>query len=205
MELIDITLPIRPGMIVYPGDPEVHLERTSSIAEGEAANISRLDFGVHTGTHVDAPLHFIDGAPAAEALPLEALIGPAYVIDATSLDRDIDEAALDELDRPETVERLLFKTSNSALLAEDSFSRDFVSFVESGARRIVDLGVRLVGIDYLSIGDEAAHHVLLGAGVVPVEGLDLRGVEPGPYRLICLPIKIAGSDGAPARAVLIRE
>jgi arylformamidase len=205
VELIDITLPIRPGMIVYPGDPEVHLERTSSIAEGEAANISRLDFGVHTGTHVDAPLHFIDGAPGAEVLPLEALIGPAYVIDATSLDRDIDEAALDELDRPETVERLLFKTPNSALLAEERFSRDFVSFVESGARRIVDLGVRLVGIDYLSIGDEAAHHVLLGAGVVPVEGLDLRGVEPGPYRLICLPIKIAGSDGAPARAVLIRE
>jgi arylformamidase len=205
MELIDISLSIRPGMAVYPGDPEVHLERCSSIADGDPANISRLDLGVHTGTHVDAPLHFIDGAAAAEALPLEALIGPAYVVDATSLGRDIDQAALDELDIPEASERLLFKTPNGELWNEGSFSNDFVGFVESGARRLVDLGVRLVGIDYLSIGDERAHQVLLGAGVVPVEGLDLRKVEPGPFTLICLPIKLAGSDGAPARVVLIRE
>jgi arylformamidase len=205
MELTDISLPIRPGMFVYPGDPEVHLERCSSIAGGDPANISRLDLGVHTGTHVDAPLHFIEGAAAAEALPLEALIGPAHVVDATSFDRDIDQAALDELDIPGAVERLLFKTPNSELWNEDSFSKDSVKFVESGARRLVDLGVRLVGIDYLSVGDERAHQVLLGAGVVPVEGLDLRKVEPGPYNLVCLPIKIAGSDGAPARVVLIRE
>jgi arylformamidase len=204
-ELIDITVPIRPGMPVYAGDPEVHLERSASIAAGDPANISRLDFGVHTGTHVDAPLHFIEGAAGAEALPLEALVGPAVVVDATSLEDDIDATALGTLDIPEGAERLIFKTRNCELWNKDTFSPEFISFVESGARRVVDMGVRLVGIDYLSIGDEQAHHVFLGAGVVPVEGLDLRAVSPGPYGLICMPLKIAGSDGAPARAVLIRN
>jgi arylformamidase len=126
-------------------------------------------------------------------------------VDATSVHGDIDEAALAELEIPKGHERLLFKTPNCELWGGDSFSSDFVSFVESGAHRLVELGVRLVGIDYLSIGDEQAHEVLLRAGVVPLEGLDLRAVEPGPYTLICLPMKIAGSDGAPARAVLMRE
>lgn len=205
MELIDITVPIRPGMPVFAGDPEVHLDRSASIAAGDPANISQLDFGVHTGTHVDAPLHFIDEAAGAEGLPLEALVGPAVVIDATSLEEDIDEAALETLDIPDDAERLILKTRNSELWDSDTFSDEFLRFVESGARRIVDMGVRLVGIDYLSIGDEPAHHVLLGAGVVPLEGLDLRTVAPGAYGLICMPIKIAGSDGAPARVVLTRE
>jgi len=205
VELIDVTLPIRPGMVVYPGDPEVQLERISSIAGGDLANISRLDFGVHTGTHVDAPLHFIDGAPAVEALPLEALIGPTHVVDATSLAGEIDEIALDGLRIPAGAERLLFKTRNSELWSEATFAEESVRFGESGARRLVDLGARLVGIDYLSIGNVATHETLLGAGVVPVEGLDLREVEPGPYTLVCLPIKVEGSDGAPARVVLIRE
>ena len=205
MQLIDITLPIRPGMVVYPGDPAIHLERSSSIAAGDPANISRLDFGVHTGTHIDAPSHFIDGAAGAEAVPLEALVGPAVVVDATSLEEDIDEAALETLDLPDGAERLIFKTRNSELWTSDTFSHDFIRFVESGARRIVSMGVRLVGIDYLSIGDEQAHHVLLGADVVPVEGLDLREVTPGAYGLICMPMKIAGSDGAPARVVLSTE
>lgn len=192
-------------MPVYAGDPEVHLERSSSIAAGDPANISRLDLGVHTGTHVDAPLHFIDDAAGAEELPLEPLVGPSVVVDATSLEHDIDERALGTLELPEDAERLIFKTRNCELWNRDTFSREFIKFVESGARRIVDMGVRLVGIDYLSIGDEQAHHVFLGAGVVPVEGLDLRQVSAGRYGLICMPIKVAGSDGAPARAVLIRD
>jgi arylformamidase len=189
-------------MVVYPGDPQVRLQLVSSIRAGALANVSRLDFGVHSGTHVDAPIHFIDGAPAAETLPLEVLVGPARVIDATGVDQ-LDAEALDGLELEG--ERLLFKTRNSELWARDAFAEDFVSFTESGARRLVERGVRLVGIDYLSIGDEGPHGVLLAARVVPIEGLDLRGVEPGEYRLVCAPLKLVGSDGAPARVLLLRD
>ena len=192
MEIIDVSVPIRPGMVTYPGDPEVRLERVSSIAEGAVANISRLDFGVHSGTHVDAPLHFVDGAPGAEALPLDVLVGPCVVVDG--LDAEV---------APGT-ERVLFKTPNSRLWERDEFSEDSVELDGEAAQALVDKGVRLVGIDYLSIGDEETHRVLLEAGVVAVEGLDLRGVEPGDYRLVCAPLKLVGSDGAPARVFLIR-
>jgi arylformamidase len=205
VEIIDISVPIQPGMVTYAGDPNVHLERAISIAEGAVANISRLDFGVHTGTHVDAPLHFIEGAPGTEALPLGVLVGPAHVVDATAVDESLDEKALREVDLPEKTERVIFKTRNSQLWELTEFSHDFVRLSGDGARYLVGHGVRLVGIDYLSIGDEDAHHELLGAGVVPVEGLDLRGVQPGAYWFVCLPLRLVRSDGAPARAVLIRD
>jgi arylformamidase len=200
-EMIDISVPVWPGMIIYPGDPTVSLERVMSIADGGMCNLSRLELGVHTGTHVDAPVHFIDGAPAAESLPLDVLIGPARVVDLTGAER-LDAAAFDGL---ELGERILLKTRNSELWAQDSFSEDHVGLTESGAKALVAGGVRLVGIDYLTIGDEDAHHVLLGAGVVAVESLDLRGAEPGEYELICAPLKLVGSDGAPARALLVRR
>lgn len=205
MQIYDITVPIRNGMVTYEGDPEVHLERVSSIADGAVANLSRLDFGVHSGTHIDAPLHFIDGAPAAEAIPLEPLMGPVHVVDATGVDGLLlDEAALRALDLPDG-ERLLFRTRNSRLWESDEFSHEFAHLTGSGAEYLVGRGVRLVGLDYLSVGDPDAHRALLGAGVVAVEGLDLRSVDPGLYRLVCLPLKIVGSDGAPTRALLIRE
>jgi arylformamidase len=200
VEIIDVSVPVRPGMAVYPGDPQVTLERVASLAGGDIANISRLALGVHTGTHVDAPVHFIDGAPAVEALPLDVLLGPARVVDLTSADR-LDAAAFDGVDLPE---RVLLKTRNSELWKLDSFAEDFLSLTADAARVLVDAGVRLVGIDYLSIGDEAAHGVLLAADVVPIEGLDLRGVEPGEYELVCAPLKLVGSDGAPARVLLRR-
>jgi arylformamidase len=205
VEIIDISVPIRPAMIVYEGDPDVHLERVLSIADGASANVSRLDFGIHTGTHVDAPVHFIEGAAGAEALSLDVLVGDAYVVDATGIECVLDEAALKELALPDGAERLLFKTQNSRLWELEEFSHDFVRLSGAGARYVLGRGVRLVGIDYLSIGDEEAHVELLRAGVVPLEGLDLRGVEPGEYRLVCLPLRLVGSDGAPARAVLIRD
>jgi arylformamidase len=205
VELIDISVPIEPGMIVYEGDPDVHLERVLSIADGASANVSRLNFGIHTGTHVDAPGHFIEGAAGAEALSLDVLVGDAHVIDATGIDGALDDAALEELALPEGAERLIFKTQNSRLWDLDEFSHDFVRLDGAGARYLVERHVRLVGIDYLSVGDEEAHVALLRAGVVPLEGLDLRGVEPGEYRLVCLPLRIVGSDGAPARVVLIRD
>ena len=189
-------------MIHYPGDPELHLERVLAIARGDPANVSRLDFGVHSGTHVDAPNHFLDGEPGVDSVPLDVLVGPAQVVDGASLPREVSASALQSLAIPDAAERLLLKTRNSALWERDSFSEDFVSLDESGARWLVERGVRLIGIDYLSIGDEAAHKVLLRAGVVPLEGLDLRRVEPGSYRLICLPLRIEGSDGGPARVLL---
>lgn len=200
MELIDVTVPLRPGMVVFPGDPEVSLGRVSSIAGGAVANVSRLEAGVHTGTHVDAPLHFRDGAPAVESLPLEVLVGPAEVVDATGLEREVGE----DFPFPSGVERLLLKTRNSELWAREAFAEDAVALSPGAARCLVELGVRLVGIDYLSVGGEEVHRTLLDAGVVVLEGLDLRGVEPGAYRLLCLPLKLVGADGAPARAILAR-
>ena len=199
MEIIDISVPIQTGMVTYPGDPQVRLERVTSIAEGESANISKLDLGVHSGTHVDAPVHFIEGAAGVDRLPLEVLNGLCLVVGAARLDESAVAAV------PDGVERVLFKTPNSELWAQDSFPDEFERLDGAAARAIVEHGVRLVGVDYLSVGDEEAHHVLLRAGVVPVEGLDLRGVEPGAYELHCLPLRLVGSDGAPARTILIKR
>lgn len=206
MELIDITVPLRDGMVQYAGNPEIRITRAQSIAEGASANVTRLDVGAHSATHVDAPLHFLEGGADAEKLPLEAMIGPADVVDGTAIQEGpIDEAALRALAIPEGTERLLLKTRNSRLWASDEFTRDFVRLDGSGARYAIGLGVKLVGIDYLSIGDGDAHRELLSRGIVALEGVNLGEVEPGRYELVCLPLKIAGSDGAPARAVLIRR
>ena len=206
MEIRDISVPIREGMPTYPGDPAVSLQRVSSIADGAVANISELDFGVHTGTHIDAPLHFIDGADGADALRLSSLIGSADVVDATGIrDGPIDDRALRGLDIPGTCTRLLLKTTNSELWESDEYRDDYLRLDASGAGYVVERGIVLAGIDYLSIGDPDAHRILLGRNVVPVEGLDLRGVDPGRYTLLCLPLRIVGSDGAPARAVLVRD
>jgi RpiB/LacA/LacB family sugar-phosphate isomerase len=190
----DISVSIRPEMPIYDGNPGVHLERESSIADGAHANVSRLDLGVHTGTHVDAPLHFLQDAAGAESLALETMLGPAAVVDA---------GALGALEWPADVRRILLKTRNSRLWEQDSFTRDFVRLTGTGARYLIDRGVDLVGIDYLSIGDAEAHRELLGAGITALEGLDLREVEPGEYDLVCLPLRLEGSDGAPAHAILL--
>jgi arylformamidase len=205
----DISVPIRDGMFTFEGDPTVHLERAASMADGAICNISRLDFGVHSGTHVDAPVHFIDRAAGLETVPLDILVGPAEVIDATAVDGHLDRAAIDRLAIPPGTERLLFRTRNVELWAQERFSTSFVALVADGALALVERGVRLVGADYLSIapfGDPIDTHVaLLGAGVVIVEGLDLRAVEPGSYDLVCLPLLIPGSDGGPARAIVRRR
>ena len=194
MQIIDVSVPVRSGMITYPGDPEVRLERVSSIGDGDVVNLSRLDLGVHSGTHVDAPLHFLEAGAAVETLSLHVLVGPCAVVEG------LDPAAV-----PAGVERVLFKTPNSRLWERDEFSEDFAELDGPAAQALVAGGVRLVGIDYLSIGDEEAHTVLLGAGVVAIEGLDLREAEPGEYRLICAPLKLEGAEGAPARVLLLRD
>jgi len=204
MTFIDVTIPIRDGMPVYDRNPPVRLRRARAIADGDVVNISEIDMGTHTGTHVDAPVHFIEGAPGMESVPLDALCGPAVVVDGTSISGDsIGESDLDAIDIPAGAERVLLKTRNSELWSQKEFTRDFLRLDGSGARFVVARGIRTIGIDYLSIGDHEAHRELLGAGVVPVEGLDLRKIEPGSYTFVCLPLDLVGSDGAPARAILI--
>jgi arylformamidase len=203
----DVSVPIRPGMVTFAGDPPVILERTSALAAGDVCNVSRLDLGVHSGTHVDAPNHFIDGASGIESIPLDVLVGAALVVDASMAGLQIDREAIGRIGIPPGTERVLFRV-NSALWNESTFQSTFVGLTGEGALALVSLGVRLVGIDYLSIAPfgnpTPTHRALLDAGVTVVEGLDLREVEAGLYDLICLPLLIPGSDGGPARAMLRR-
>ncbi|MEO6206874.1 MAG: cyclase family protein [Candidatus Limnocylindrales bacterium] len=205
---IDVSVPIRPGMATFDGDPAVHLVRTASLAAGDVCNVSRLDFGVHSGTHVDAPVHFIDGAAGIETISLDTLMGPALVVDATGIDGQIDRAAVEALRIPAGTERVLFRSGNSAFWTEWSFQPTFLGLTADGAAALIAQGVRLVGNDYLSIAPfgrpTETHRMLLQAGVVIVEGLDLSRVTPGAYEFVCLPLLIPGSDGGPARAMVRR-
>jgi arylformamidase len=203
MLILDISVPIRPGMPIWPGDPELEIGLAAAIADGAPANVTRLALGAHTGTHVDAPVHFLDGAGGVQALPLDALVGPCVVLDATAAKDDLGPDALADL--ASGTERVLFKTRNSELWALDRFVEDFVALSEACAEEVVRRRIRLVGIDYLSIGGAETHRTLLRAGVVPLESLDLRAVEPGAYRLVCLPLNLVGADGAPARTLLLRD
>jgi arylformamidase len=203
---IDVSVPVRAGMAHWPGDPEVKLERAMSIAKGEEANVTRIDMSAHTGTHMDAPLHYFDEDPGIEALPLDAVMGPARVIRIEG-EEPIDRGQLEGLDI-RGGERILFRTTNSDRpWWERDFDPTFVHVSVEAAELLGEVGVALMGIDYLSVGayrsDGAeTHRALLGAGVWVVEGLDLSEVEPGDYGLICLPVKLVGSDGAPARVLL---
>jgi arylformamidase len=193
--VIDISLSIDPGMAVWPGDPPVLVEPQSRIEAGDVAAVSRLALGTHTGTHVDPPAHFLAGAATVDELSLDVLVGPAVVADLTG-GGPVDAARLAALDLPEGTVRVLLKTA----AAEGLLTPD-------GAALLVERGVQLVGADTLSIepagADYPVHRLLLGAGVIIVEGLDLRAAAPGAYQLACLPLRIAGGDGAPARAVLL--
>lgn len=204
----DVSVPLEAGLPIFEGDPSFHLERAFSIAGGAACNVSRVDMGVHSGTHLDAPLHFIDGAPGSDGIPLSAGLGAAWVVDATGLAGGaISAGDLASLEIPAGETRLLFKTRNSALWSQPGFQASFIGLDESAAAALVARGVQFVGIDYLSIGPFGnaveTHQTLLGAGVAILEGADLRNVDPGPVELLCLPIRLMGSDGVPAR-VLVR-
>ncbi|CAN5864208.1 cyclase family protein [soil metagenome] len=202
----DITLPMSEGMIAYPGNPPVRIRPHSRIPAGDDANVSALSFGSHTGTHLDAAHHFIDGGQTVDELPLEWLIGPALVVEMTDDVRAIGERELRQAGIAGE-KRVLLKTRNGTLLDRDDFAEDFTYITGDGARYLVAAGVRLVAIDYLSIeefgADEpVAHRTLLESETIVVEGVDLRSVPPGRYELLCLPLKIRGMDGAPVRAVL---
>jgi arylformamidase len=209
MRVWDISVPVSPGLPVWPGDSRVVLEQIRSISKGDSSTDSRLACSVHAGTHVDAPAHFIENRETVEQLPLDVLIGEAIVVEIPD-DDIITPEIMEAQNLPAETKRLLFKTKNSELWNDSthSFKTDFVALSFESAAWIVRRGMRLVGIDYLSIQlfsdkEPLTHRTLLDAGVVIVEGLDLREVNPGSYQLVCLPLKLAGSEGAPARAVLI--
>lgn len=208
MPIYDISLPISESLVVWPGDPGVSITQTSHLDRGDMATVSRLDLGAHTGTHVDAPAHFFRDGATVDCLDLEVLAGPALVVHAPEADA-LSVEVLESLDIPAGTERLLFRTRNSDywMRSAETFYEDFVAFDDEAARWLVARGVRLVGVDYLSIGPFAdpvpAHLTLLGAGVIAVEGLNLNNIAPGMYQFACLPLKIMGGDGAPARAILI--
>jgi arylformamidase len=209
VKIFDVSVPISSSLPTWPGDPRVSLTRASSIAKGDAANVSRLDAGVHTGTHVDAPVHFVDGATGIDSIPIETLVGPCLVVEANPPGLDLRPE-----DLPATAHRrILFKTRNSArwAAAASEFETEFVAVGLDLARRLVAEGKLLVGVDYLSVEsfhapfEHPVHHTLLAARIVVIEGLDLSQVEAGEYDLYCLPLKLVGSDGAPARTVLVRS
>lgn len=206
MRIHDVSLLIRPGMVVWPGDADVVVETVRSQAAGDRATVGSIHMGLHTGTHVDAPRHFIADGAGVESLALDALIGPAWVAEVET-GGAITPEVLARAHVPENARRLLLKTGNGRLWAEEAFRADFAHPTPDAARWIVERGIRLVGVDYLSVeafgGDGSTHEILLGAGVVVVEGLNLTDVAQGWYDLYCLPLKVLGGDGAPARVVLI--
>lgn len=208
MRIYDISVAISADMPVWPGDPRVKLERTSNISEGADSNVSKITCGVHMGTHVDAPIHFIEGGESVQELSLKRLNGRAYVVHLPKA-RVLDARVLEKAGIPPRTRRILFKTGNSTFWTKGlkSFQTDFVAIDPSGAEWLVRKNVHLVGVDYLSVapyGDSVeTHRLLLENGIVIVEGLDLSKVKQGRYTLHCLPLKILGSDGAPARAILV--
>jgi arylformamidase len=203
---VDVSVPLRSGMVHWPDNPPVRIERMLDIERGDVANVSTISLGSHTGTHMDAPIHFVRGGEGMDRMPLDATMGLARVIEI----QDPTSIKPDELD-PHGIgrgDRVLFKTRNSSLAWwTRDFIEDFVYVSQEAARYLAERGVRTVGVDYLSVGGfysdgVETHRALLGAGIWVIEGLDLSGVEPGEHELICLPLKVEGGDGAPARALL---
>jgi arylformamidase len=208
MKIYDVSVQIGENTPIYKGDPKVKIDITASIKKGDAANVTQLCFGAHTGTHVDAPNHFIEGTRKVDELDLEKFIGRCHVLE---LDRSVMEIKPEHVEHLEMIERVLFKTRNSEFWSDTGrgFRTDFTFITPEAAQILVEKNIKLVGIDYLSVEkfgstDFATHITLLEREVGIIEGLDLREVPAGDYELICLPLKIVSEtgDGAPARAVL---
>lgn len=213
MKIYDISVPIHAGTPVWEGDPPVIIHEMLNTDRGDIANVTRLELGAHTATHIDAPQHFVPGGKGIDGLNLEILLGPAYVAEF-SADRVITVADLQTLDLPAGTTRLLCKTKNSRHWQNPNhrFDREFIGLDADAARWLVEQGFRLIGVDYLGVErfemiDQGApaHHILLSAEIIILEGLDLSEVPSGLYQLVCLPIKIQNGDGAPSRAILIKE
>ena len=194
------------GGVVYPGNPAIRIEPHSELSKGASSNCSAISFGSHTATHVDAPKHFFDSGSTVDRLPLQALLGPARVIAFDDSVMSVTKPLLEQANL-KGVERVLIRTRNSGTLQTSPFRPDFTYVAPDGAEYLASIGVKLVGVDYLSVeqfrsGHHKTHRTLLERGVVIVEGLDFSHVTPGDYNFYCLPLRLEGLDGAPARAVL---
>lgn len=206
-EPIDISVRLSPDMPVWPHSSGIRFWLSGRLAAGDEANVTRLEMDVHCGTHVEGPLHAIDGGEPLESYPLDTFVGPAWVADLQAAQR-IGPAELDRAAIPDGFERVLLRTGNSAYWQDEShaFRTDFAALTQEGAGWMVERGVRLVGADYLSVqlfdDDLETHRILLRGGAAILEGLNLADVEPGAYRLTCLPLRLAGTEAAPARAIL---
>jgi len=203
----DISVPVVNDGLVYPGNPGISITPQQEVSKGASANVSLLSFGSHTGTHVDAPKHFFDDGVGVDALPLEVLMGPCVVICVEDSVMAVGEVEL-KLHELKSHTRVLIKTRNSSYIREREFHKDYTYLAPDGAAYLAKLGVRLVGVDYLSVeqfhsGHHKTHRTLLEKGIVIVEGLDLSAPPMGPYELAVLPLRLVGIDGAPARAVLV--
>jgi arylformamidase len=210
--IIDVSLPIGPDLLVWPGDPAVEITPRSQISKGDPANVSELRMGTHTGTHVDPPVHFVSGAPGMDQVPVDLLVGECVVADARGLRGQLGPADLDALKIPAGATRVLLKSDNSEIWRRlpAAFPDEYVCLSPEGAKWVVAAGIKLLGVDFLSVEQKGApghptHVELLSKGVVIVEGLNLGDVEPGEYMLAVLPLKIVNGDGGPARAVLIES
>ncbi len=209
MTIYDITLGISQTLPVWPGGPAIVLEQVESMDRGAHANVTRLGMSVHTGTHVDAPHHFLNDHCTVEQLPLDILTGRCFVLDLTSIEGHVNGKVLENSNIPKRTLRLLIKTGNSAhwRAGDKDFFPGFQGITEDGAEWLVDKGIKLIGIDYLSVApykqSVPTHTVLLNAGIIALEGVDLSLVKQGEYELYCLPLKLIGADGAPARVILI--
>ena len=206
--VLDVSLPITNRGLVYPGNPDIRIEPQQEMAKGGSSNVSSLSFGSHTATHVDAPKHMIESGQGIDAVSLDVLMGPAVLLEFGNDVMAVTETLL----RAQPLEghtRVLLKTRNSQFIREPEFRRDYTYLAPDGAEYLAMAGVRLVGIDYLSIeqfrsGHHRTHKTLLGRGIVIVEGLDFSKAAPGTYELRCLPLSLGDLDGAPARAVLVQ-
>jgi arylformamidase len=202
---IDISVPLRSGLLTWPDDPAARITRIQDLSNGDACTVSHLAMSAHTGTHVDAPAHYLAGGATLDDMPHDATVGPACVVavpDAAA----IGAGTLADLGLHRG-DRVLFRTRNSERRwSERAFDERYVALSPEAARLLVEVGARAVGVDGPSVdawhGGDAVHRILLGAGIWIIEGLDLASATPGRYELLCLPLRIADAEGAPARALL---
>lgn len=211
MNIIDISIPLSEKTPVWEGDKGISVPRVAKIEEGSDFNVSRIELGVHAGTHIDAPFHVLENGITVDKIPLDALIGSVQVVEIAYGISVIDKSCLMKLNFQDGIDRILFKTSNSIYWETDpfSFNKEYVAINSEGAKYLADMDLSLVGVDYFSVSSyddlKEPHLILLDRGIVILENIDLGQVVPGIYKIICLPMKIIGTDGAPVRAVLIAD